>query len=173
MYQKHRVAKHILLSLLTVLTALFQNVFAPAAGGFPVAYFLIALIGAVAMFEPELTAVAYGALAGVLWDVASPLPDGTVTLYFVAYACAGSLLAHYLFRQTVLTSAVLTAGGSLLYAALLLLVGVPPKSADALGGVFLQSFLPCFLLTLPLAPAYYFAVRALEKKCGAKLGPVI
>ena len=170
--QKHHI-KYAALVLLTVLTALFQNVFLPAAGGFHSAYFLIALTVATAMFEPEPAAAALGLLAGVLWDVASPLPDGVLALFFTVFACASGLLAHYLFRRTVPAAVVLTAGGSALYAALHYVCGVLPKDGSALGAIFFKSFLPCVILTALTAPVCYFGVRALEKKCGSLSGRTI
>lgn len=167
--QKHHV-KYAALVLLTMLTALFQNVFLPAAGGAVSVYFLIPLTVAAAMFEPEPAAAAFGLLTGVLWDVASPLPDGVLALFFTVFACAAGLLAHYLLRRTVLAAVVLTAGGCALYAAAHCLFSVLPKDGSAIGAIFFKSFLPCLILTVLTAPVYYAVVRALEEKCGSLSG---
>ena len=170
--QKHHI-KYAALALLIVLTALFQNVFFPAAGNFHGAYFLIALTGAAAMFEPEPAAAVFGLLAGVLWDVASPLPDGVLALFFTVFACACSVLAHYLFRRTVPAAVVLTVGGSVLYAALHYVCSMLPQDGSAVGAIFFKSFLPCCFLTVLSAPVYYVCVRALEEKCGSLSGRTI
>ena len=173
MKNRSRIVKYAAFAAAVVVTALFQNAFVTAAGASRCAYCLISLTVAVAMFEPELPAAACGLLAGFLWDIASPLPDGTLALFFTVYACACSLLAHRLLRQTVIAAAVLTAGGCVLYAAVLLLFGVIPHSASALGGVAFQTILPCFALTALTIPPYYFGVRAIEKRCGLRSGNAI
>ena len=170
--QKHHV-KYAVLVLLTVLTALFQNVFLPAAGGSHSVYFLIPLTVAMAMFEPEPAAAVFGLLTGILWDVASPLPDGILALFFTVFACASCLLSHYLFRRSVLSAVALTAGGCALYAAVHYLFSMLPKDGSAIGAIFFKSFLPCLILTVLTAPVYYAVVRALEEKCGSLSGRTI
>ena len=165
---KSQIVKHVILVALTVLTALFQNSFLPALGARHVAWCLLALLTAIAMRQTELFAAAYGLLAGLLWDIASPLPDGVITLFLTVYACACSLLARYLFRRTLLTAAVFCGGGCTIWFALSLLLNCAAKDFGALPGIILRCYLPPFLLTALALPVYEFAVRAVETRFGAK-----
>ena len=156
--------------VLTVLTALLQNTFLPAAGARHTAWLLLALVTAVAMHEPELNASLYGMLAGFLWDLASPLPDGVIALLMTVYACACSLLARWLFRQTILTAAVFCGAGSFACGLLTLLFHYLPKDFSAIPGVTFLHVLPSLLLTAPALPVFFFLIRAIEKLTGVKAG---
>ena len=159
-----RLVKSIWLVLLVVATALAQHAFLPAAGGQRTGFLLLALTTAIAMRERESRAAVFGLLAGALWDVASPLPDGVLALFFLVFACAASLLSHYLFRQSLLTAAVLCAGGSVLLGALLFFLNCAGRDASAFPSLLFGSFLPCFLLTAVSIPVYYYAVMAIDRR---------
>ena len=159
-----RLIKSILFALLVILTALAQHAFFPAAGAAHTAYLLLALVTAIAMREREPRAAAYGLLAGALWDIASPLPDGVLALFFLVFACAASLLSHFLFRQSLLTAAVLCGGGSVLLGLLLYLLNCAGRDGSAFASLLFGSFLPCFLLTAVTLPVFYYAVRAIDRK---------
>ena len=165
---KPQIAKNAVIIALTVLTALFQNSFLPALGARHIAWLLLALVTAIAMRETELRAAACGLLAGMLWDIASPLPDGVITLFLTVYACACSLLARYLFRRTLLTAAVFCGGGCVIWFALSLLLNCAAKDFGALPGIILRNYLPPFLLTALALPVYEFAVRAVDTRFGAQ-----
>ena len=165
--------KGALLAALILLTALAQNTFLPALGARHTGWLLLALLTAVAMQESELNTAAFALLAGVLWDLASPLPDGTVALFLTVYACACSLLARCLFRRTLLTAAVFCAGGSLLFCLLSILLHCAVNDASALTGVALRAYLPSLLLTAIALPVFYFPIRAIEKRSGANAGKTI
>ncbi len=173
MRQGKKYVKGAVFAALIVLTALLQNAFLPSLGARHTAWLLLALVTAIAMHEPELNAAIYGILAGLLWDLASPLPDGTVAVLLTVYACACSLLARWLFRQTLLTAAVFCAAGCVACGLLTVLLHYLTKDASALPGVALHAFLPSFLLTAPALPVFYFAVRAIEKRAGAKAGTML
>ncbi len=168
MNNKPQIAKHVIFVALTVLTALFQNSFLPALGARHVAWCLLALLTAIAMRQTELFAAAYGLLAGLLWDIASPLPDGVITLFLTVYACACSLLARYLFRRTLLTAAVFCGGGCVIWFALSLLLNCAARDFGALPGIIIRFYLPPFLLTAPALPVYDFAAHAIETRFGAE-----
>lgn len=173
MHHGKRYVKGAVFAVLIVLTALLQNAFLPALGARHTAWLLLALLTAIAMHEPELNAVAYGILSGLLWDIASPLPDGTVALFLTVYACTCSVLARWLFRQTLLTAAVFCGAGCVLCGLLTILLHYVIHDASALPGVALHTFLPSFLLTAPALPVFYFAVRAIEKRAGIKAGTTL
>ena len=170
MLRGKRYFKYALLAALILLTALTQNAFLPAFGARHTGWLLLALLTAVAMYEPELYTAAFALLAGVLWDLASPLPDGTVALFLTVYGCACSLLGRCLFRRTLLTAAVFCGGGGLLFCLLTILLRYAVKDAGALPGVALRALLPSLLLTAVSLPVFYFLIRAIEKRSGAKAG---
>ena len=157
-----RLIKSILLIALAALTALAQHAFLPAAGAAHTAYLLLSLTTAVAMRERELRAAVFGLLAGALWDIASPLPDGVLALFFLIFACAASLLSHFVFRQSLLTAAVLCGGGCALLALLLFVLG--HAGGAAFFPLLFSAFLPCLLLTALSLPVFYYAVRAIDRK---------
>ena len=159
-----RLFKSLLLALLVVLTALAQHAFFPAAGASHTAWLLLALTTAIAMREREPRAAVFGLLAGALWDIASPLPDGALALFFFVFACAASLLSHFVFRQSLLTAAVLCAGGSVALGILLHILNVAGKDPSAFLSIVFASFLPCFLLTAVSLPLYYYLVRTIDRK---------
>lgn len=163
-----RLIKSILLVLLVALTALAQHAFLPAAGAAHTAYLLLSLTTAIAMRERETRAAVFGLLAGALWDIASPLPDGVLALFFLVFACGASLLAHFVFRQSLLTAAVLCGGGCALLA--LLLFAFSRAGIAAFFPLLFGSFLPCLLLTAISLPVFYFAVRAIDRKWFAAPG---
>ena len=173
MHHGKRYVKGAVLAALTVLTALLQNSFLPALGARHTGWLLLALLTAIAMHEPELNAAACGMLAGLLWDLASPLPDGTVALLLTVYGCACSLLSRWLFRQTLLTAAVFCAAGCVVCGLLTVLFHYLPKDAAAIPGVAFSVFLPPLFLTAPALPAFWFLVRAIEKRAGAKAGKTL
>ncbi len=173
MHRGNRYVKGAVLAAIILLTALTQNSFLPAFGARHTAWLLTALITAVAMHEPELNAAGYALLAGVLWDVTSPLPDGTITLFLTVCACACSLLARCLFRRTMLTAIVFCVGCNTLFCILTLAFQYAVKDFSALPGVVLQRFLPSFLLTVPALPAFYLLIRAIEKHLSVKAGTTI
>ena len=170
MRQDKRYVRIVVFVVLTVLAALLQNTFLPATGARHTAWLLLALITAIAMFEPELNAALYGMLAGFLWDLASPLPDGVIALLLTVYACACSVLARWLFRQTIITAAVFCGAGCVVCELLTLLFHYLPKDASAIPGVAFLTFLPSLILTAPVLPVFFFLVRAVEKYAGVKAG---
>lgn len=168
MNNRTKIVKHAILVALTVLSALVQNSFLPVFGARHAAWLLLAAVTAIAVRESEPIAAAYGLLAGLLWDVASPLPDGVISLFLTVYACACSLLARYLFRQTFFSAAVFCGVGCTLWFFLSLTLGCVVKDASALSGVILRYYLPPFLLTAIALPVYYYAVRAVDTRFGAR-----
>lgn len=125
---------------------------------FPV-YFLIPLGVSVAMFEKEFSGMIFGLLAGILWDAASPLPDGTLALGFAVFAFAAGLLTRYLLRNTLLSALVLTAAASAVFSlAALLYTGFSSGTEilrDLATGMYLPATAVSVLLTLPV----YFIIR--------------
>ena len=168
-----RCLKGAVFAVLILCAALLQNSFLPALGARRVALLLLALVTAIAVHEPELSASLCGMAAGLLWDLASPLPDGTFALLLTVYACACSVLARRLFRRTILTSAVFCAAGSVVCGLVSLLFHYLLKDGSALPGVVLSAFLPSLLLTAPALPVSFFLVRAVEKHTGAKVGKTL
>lgn len=173
MLRGKRYLKGALLAALIILTALIQNAFLPAFGARHTGWLLLALLTAVAMHEPELNTACYALLGGVLWDLSSPLPDGTAALFLTVFACACSLLARCLFRRTLLTAAVFCGSGCLLFCLFSILLRCAVNDASALPGIFLRSYLPSLLLTAVALPVFYFIIRTVEKRADANAGKTI
>ena len=82
---------------------------------------LLPLTVSAAMAEREYAGLCFGLLAGVLTDTVSTVTDGVFTLYYAVIACAAGLLAHYVFRNTVLTAMLFTAVSGTAYCFILLI----------------------------------------------------
>ncbi|MBQ9945006.1 MAG: hypothetical protein IJO68_00605 [Clostridia bacterium] len=125
---------------------------------FPV-FILIPLTVAVSMFEHEFQGLFYGLLAGALWDLASPVTDGMITLLLTLAACITGLLSHYSLRCTLLSCLIFTSVISIIFSAVLLLFFVPLTEFEELRHTFLNFYLPGSIITEILTVPVYFLVR--------------
>ena len=162
-----------LLALLVLFVAMVQNVpwLVPIFG--VSALPLIPLVVAIAVYDQGVPAVVLGAVAGAVWDVASPA-HGLHAAYLAAIAFACSMLLRYIFNRNVLSMGLL----SLLSTALYLLVrwfgdyamlnsqsetGRVLSSAE-IAWPLLRYSLPSLVYTMLLAPLCFWAVKTIVKK---------
>lgn len=158
------ILRRLILAALIVITSLVQNsadgLFAKFNIGF---FFLIPLTVSTAMFEKEFAGLFFGMLAGALWDLSSPVPDGVFTLFFTLAAFLCGLLTHFIFRNSFKSALVFTTAVFLLFSAVSLVFNCllkDPSGARYYVSVFCLRSFPVTLAALPFA---YYPVRFIEK----------
>lgn len=113
---------------------------------------------AIAMFEREVPAAIFGALAGALWDVSSGV-DGFNSIILMALCAVNSLLISHIMRNNLITAFVLGAGSVTAYELLYIAVrfwgaGNPVRQIFAF-------YLPSLIITVAFVPVCYFIVKSI------------
>jgi rod shape-determining protein MreD len=128
---------------------------------------VVPFVVCLSMFESESVAAVYGAVGGLLLDMASNRLLGFNALVLMACAVACSLLVHNLLLGNIMT-AVLLCGGTLLLQGLLewfffySIWGYDPRLTLLFG-----STLPIILYSLVLTPLFYYATRKVTQRLNA------
>ena len=128
---------------------------------------LLPLTLSVAMAEREYAGLCFGLLAGVLTDLASSVTDGVFTLFFAVAACAAGLLAHYVFRNTVLTATLFTAVTCIAYCTVLLIFNCLIHDTSYTGELIKTVYLPSCILSTLLTPAVYLPSSLIRNRLKA------
>lgn len=149
--------------LLIIFTAILQN----THGLFPKIYnasamLIIPLVICIAMFENEITGMALGLTAGLLWDFYSARMDGfyAVLLTLAGFFC--SYLIRRYMRNNIVTAVVFVGVCSFACVFSYWLFFVLIGGTDGAGILLLKKYLPSALYTLILTPIYYCFVRMLS-----------
>ncbi len=157
------ISGKILYIILFVISYIFQFLVFPRLGiGIPV-FLLIPLTTAVAMYEREFSGMLFGLLAGALWDLASPLPDGSLAFIFTVVACFTGLLLHYVLRNTLLTALLLSLTFTLIYYVFYFLFSKIGFDYEFIRSVIITHFLPSALLSAVITIPDYFIVRGISR----------
>lgn len=157
MFQKQtpvRIAALLLLLLSALVRSQSSGFFAAVFAFLPVSCTVC-----LAMFETPPAAVAYGLFAGVLWDFASPAPDGFFSVWLSLTAFAVVLAVRLRIRRKATSALAGTALFSVLTAVLLSLMtagGFQEQRA-----VFAVWYLPDAVLSLLFAPVWFWIFRTL------------
>ena len=157
------ISGKIIYIVLFVISYIFQFTVFPRLGiSFPV-LLLIPLTIAVAMYECEFSGMFFGLLAGALWDLASPLPDGSLAFIFAVIACVTGLLIHYIMRNTLLTALIISPSVTLFYFIFAYMFSKTGSDYEFFRSIIFTHFLPSFLLSVIITIPDYFIVRAVSK----------
>lgn len=151
-----------LLAVLLLLTGVFQNTFLSSLH--PGIWLLIPAAVVIAVHEKEFAGMFYGILAGALWDLASPAPDGLYTLCFAVFACSCGLLARRIFRSTLPAAMLLCLFFSSAICIVSLVCNVLSGGSQGLFFAFLRFYFPSILLTTLTLPIFYFPVKFIEQR---------
>lgn len=116
----------------------------------------IPLCIAVAMFEREVAAAIFGALAGAFWDVSSGV-DGFNTIVLMILCAVSSLLISHFMRNNLVTALVLGAGSVAAYE--IIYVAVRFWGAGNPVRQIFTFYLPSLIITVVFLPVCYFIVR--------------
>ena len=153
--------RRVLLGALVFLTAMAQNVpWLPDIFGVR-ALPLLPLVVAVAVLDQALPGVLFGALAGLLWDVASPAAvPHSLYLTCAAFLCA--MLMRYVLIRNKLTVSLLM----LLFTAGYLALRWATDYAGLPGGAFalLRYSLPSLVYTMLTAVPVYLLTRSAVRR---------
>lgn len=117
---------------------------------------LLPLTVSIAMAEREYAGLCFGILAGALTDLASSVTDGVFTLFFAVAACAAGLLAHYVFRNTVLTAMLFSAISCVVCCFILLVSNCLVYDASFAPELIKGTYLPSCILSTALTPLVYY-----------------
>jgi len=113
---------------------------------------------AIAMFEREVPAAIFGALAGALWDVSSGV-DGFNTIVLMSLCAVCSLLISHLMQNNLITALVLGAGSVTAYEIIYIAVRFW-GAGNPLRQIF-TFYLPSLIITVVFVPVCYFIVKAI------------
>lgn len=121
------------------------------------AFTFIPLIVCLGLFERELPGALFGALAGVIYDISSPLPDGFNAIFLTIMGFICGLLVHYVLRNNLISALLLCLFFTLLYSLsrYLLLKGCHDGALE---------ILKPFLITMLVLPVYYLLIRYISKQ---------
>lgn len=152
--------RRFLLALLVALAGLMQNaIFASVRPG---VWMLIPATAAIAVHEKEFSGLFYGILAGALWDLSSPAPDGIYTLCFAVFACICGLLAKRVFRSTLPAAMLLCLIFTISVCCVSLLYNNILAGSFGVFSAVLRFYLPSSLLTTLVFPLFYYPVQLIE-----------
>lgn len=158
------ITKKVLFLLLILASYLLQFNFIPRSS-FPVAvYLLIPLTVAISMFEYEFSGLIFGLLAGALWDLASPLPDGIMAFSLALAALVTGLLCHYILRNTLLSSLIINSvlcGAYSFFTELLLTDGLDFSEFQS---IFIKFYLPPAVIAIIISIPIYLLIRKISLK---------
>lgn len=116
----------------------------------------IPLCVVIAMFEREVTAALFGALAGVMWDISSGV-DGFNAIVLMTLCSICSLLISHLMRNNVLTSLVLGSGSVAAYE--IIYIGVRFWGAGNPIRPIFTFYLPSLIITVVFVPICYYIIK--------------
>ncbi|MBR2410507.1 MAG: rod shape-determining protein MreD [Clostridia bacterium] len=148
--------------LLILASFIIQFTLLPKAGISASVYLLIPVSVCIAMFEKEFSGLFFGLLAGALWDLASPVTDGSLALFFALSGCIAGLLTHYLLRNTLLTAIILSFLQSVIYTFILQIYFIESFSFEMFSVLLKEHYIPPVLLASLLSIPVYFLIRKLS-----------
>lgn len=142
---------------LLVISVLLQNSVGGLLEFFGARVFLcIPFCIAIAMFEREVPAAIFGAVAGALWDVSSGV-DGFNAIVLMALSAVSSLLISHLMRNNLITAFVLGAGSIAAYE--IVYIAVRFWGAGSPIRQIFTFYLPSLIITVVFIPVCYFIVK--------------
>lgn len=156
---KPKYIRWAIFSVLLVVSVLLQNSVGGLSEIFSARVFLcIPFLIAIAMFEREVPAAIFGALAGALWDVSSGV-DGFNTIVLMSLGAVCSLLISHLMRNNLVTALVLGAGSIAVYE--IIYVAVRFWGAGSPVRQIFTFYLPSLIITVLFVPICYFIVKSI------------
>lgn len=125
---------------------------------------LIPVIIPVAMNEKEFSGMLFGLLTGALWDLASPLTDGLLTLIFALTGFATGFLTHYFLRNTLLTSILFNLIAETFYFATDYIGIAKSVSIELLPEIIKKNCILPMIISLAVSIPAYFFILFVHKK---------
>ena len=125
---------------------------------------LIPVTVSVAMHETEPASLLWGLLAGVLWDLASPVTDGLYALIFPVLFLITGLLTRYMLRNTCLTATIFTAVFSVIPSALGIIYDKDTLTGEFIASVIKAEALPAIITSVIILVPVYFIISAADRR---------
>ena len=151
------VIKRIIFVIMIFSAYLLQFIALPASEISLAISFLIPVGVAISMNDREIPDLLYGALTGALWDLASPVTDGSFSFIFALLLCISGLLTRYILRNTLLTAVIFTLILTAVTTAINITYFRNGMTAELLSDTLIKAVLPCLIInSLICIPTYYF-----------------
>lgn len=159
--------RRVLLVLVAVVTAIIQHTpgFSFSIGTLS-PMLLVPFVVCVAMYERSLTGLAYGVLAGALWDFASTGADGMFTLMLATIGFGTGIIITFYVRNRLFSAFVLTLVSSLAVSVAYWMLFVLRKGFDGTWTILLTHFLPLALYSSLFVFVYYYLIGFIVKATG-------
>lgn len=153
--------------LVAVVSALIQN-----TPGFRLSLgelspmLLIPFVVCVAMYERSLTGLAYGVLAGTLWDFGTTGADGMYTLMLATIGFTVGIIITFYVRNRLFSAFVLTLISSAAVSIAYWMLFVLRKGYEGTWVILLSRFLPLAVYTALFVFIYYYLIGFIVKATG-------
>ena len=150
--------------LVAVVTAIIQHTpgFRLSVGSLS-PMLLIPFVVCVAMYERSLTGLAFGVIAGALWDFASTGADGMFTLMLATIGFAVGIVITFYVRNRLFSAFVLTLMSSTAVSVAYWMLFVLRKGFEGTWMILLTRFLPMALYTALFVVVYYYLIGFIVK----------
>ncbi len=150
--------RRIIFVFLIVFTALMQHSGAlPEIFSVP-AMALIPLTVSLGMSERATAGMWYGALAGLLWDFASPVGDGFFAVALTTVGFVSGELAAFVFRKSIRSVLLVSFGALMTVNVSYWLIFILRKGYEGAAEVLVSYYLPSVLYSLLFVFVYYYII---------------
>ena len=153
--------------IVAVVSALIQNTpgFRLSLGALS-PMLLIPFVVCVAMYERSLTGLAYGVLAGTLWDFGTTGADGMYTLMLATIGFTVGIIITFYVRNRLFSAFVLTLISSAAVSIAYWMLFVLRKGYEGTWVILLSRFLPLAVYTALFVFIYYYLIGFIVKATG-------
>lgn len=153
-----------MLLLVAVVTAIIQHTpgFRLSVGALS-PMLLVPFVVCVAMYERSMTGLAYGVIAGALWDFASTGADGMFTLMLATVGFAVGITVTFYIRNRLFSAFVLTLISSAAVSVAYWMLFVLRKGFDGTWMILMTRFIPVAVYTALFVFVYYYLIGFIVK----------
>ena len=124
---------------------------------------LVPFVVCVAMYERSLTGLAYGLVAGALWDFASSGADGMYTLMLTTIGFGTGIVVTLYVRNKLISAFALSLCSCSAVSVAYWLVFILRKGYEGSWGILFTHFLPLAVYSALFAAVYYYVIGLLIK----------
>lgn len=161
---KNLYIRRALFVFLIAFTAVFQH----TDGAIPSllgakAFVLIPLTVCIAMNERSMGGLAFGVLAGVLWDFATVRGDGFYAVMLAVAGFAAGAAVTYLVRNNIFASLLLSLGACSFVITAYWFVFIFMKGYEGAFSLLFSFYLPSGIYSLAFTAVYYYLVKFIVK----------
>ena len=153
--------------LVAVVTAAVQHTpgFTPSLGSLS-PMLLVPFVVCVAMYERSMTGLAFGVLAGALWDFASTGADGMFTLMLAVIGFGTGIVITFYVRNRLFSAVVLSFVSCLAVSVAYWMLFVLRKGFDGTWAILITHFLPLAVYSTLFVFIYYYLIGLIIKATG-------